>query len=437
MVPFADILRTTLVVASHAVTLCVLSEPRKRIKHPLFMWFLVFLLLELICLATVVPAGLDETATLLCYAALVILCPFFFSLLSSGSVFRSLFLFLVYATEFMFSVFISTIISAMLFSGNIYATITIRTLISLIVTVLIACCFKRRFLEAAEGMDKGWGLLVVFALIACLSFSAIALAANMIKTESIMLFLFSISFMIFIAVVAILARIIRLMNSRRTVGEMKVQQRILESELASEKAFVENAIKSREDIRHHNSLLLEYLELGDLDGIKEYLQEFDTELDSQAIQSFCDNTAINALMRAASRKCLADGIAFSASLDIPENLPLSGPELVTVFGNILDNAYESCIGDEIDKPFMSFTARSRDGAVFAELQNSIAGNVRWENGLPVRKTGGGTGMKSVESVLARYSGMLECKVESGVFYTRIILPLDNRRISRRRKRLWR
>ena len=422
MVPFADILRTTLVVASHAVTLCVLSEPRNRIKHPLFMWFLVFLLLELICLATVVPAGLDETATLLCYAALVILCPFFFSLLSSGSVFRSLFLFLVYATEFMFSVFISTIISAMLFSGNIYATITIRTLISLIVTVLIACCFKRRFLEAAEGMDKGWGLLVVFALIACLSFSAIALAANMIKTESIMLFLFSISFMIFIAVVAILARIIRLMNSRRTVGEMKVQQRILESELASEKAFVENAIKSREDIRHHNSLLLEYLELGDLDGIKEYLQEFDTELDSQAIQSFCDNTAINALMRAASRKCLADGIAFSASLDI---------------GNILDNAYESCIGDEIDKPFMSFTARSRDGAVFAELQNSIAGNVRWENGLPVRKTGGGTGMKSVESVLARYSGMLECKVESGVFYTRIILPLDNRRISRRRKRLWR
>ncbi len=421
----ADIVRTTLVIATHSVALCLLSEPRKGIRHPVLVWFLVFVVLDAVCLSLIIPAGLGVATSGICFVFLLLMYLILFPLLSSGPIFKSLFLFMAYVTFFMFSVTLAEIISRVFFAGSDWATIIIRTAISSVLFLVFALKLKASFLRATEGIEDGWGLLTVFALVASLSYSAMAISSVfVIESKVVLFFLFMVFSLLFAASAVVIVRSIILMNDRSRADQMLVQKKLLENELETEKSFVKSALKSREELRHHNHILLESLENGDIGKVKEFLRDYEVELSSSSLPSWCENNVVNAMLRIISRKCLAQDIAFKAEADIPDNLPLSGPEIVAVFGNLLENAYESCLAAGTPGSFIALSCRRRGNTLFVDISNTVSGKVLWENGSPVTaKNGHGIGMRSVSSVLSRYGGMLECKQKGNVFHSRVILPL--------------
>ncbi len=205
---------------------------------------------------------------------------------------------------------------------------------------------------------------------------------------------------------------------------VKMQQELLTLELSSHENFLNMAKQSRHDLRHHNSILCEYLVSGDVGGALEYLRYYDESLAERGITQHCKHSAANAVLRLYERKANAANITFALKADIPEDLSISPADFGTMLSNILENALEACQRSNSPAPMISFQADTDDDRLKIELCNSVNDNVKFEQDLPVStKKNGGTGTKSVLGIVEKHKGMLHFTQEKDVFITRIILPL--------------
>ncbi len=205
------------------------------------------------------------------------------------------------------------------------------------------------------------------------------------------------------------------------------QQELLQTELIAQESFVNFAKQNRHDMRHHNALLVDYLERGDVNGAKEYLLQHDALIVETTLKKYCENVVANAVIRRYARRSENSGISFSVEANIPEQLPLTAPETGELFSNLLENAYEACEKVKCGA-YIALTVHTDHESLRLELRNSVAiQTVFHESGLPLTtKEGGGAGTRSTATIVQRYGGMLRFTQEDDVFITQIILQLDKK-----------
>ncbi len=139
------------------------------------------------------------------------------------------------------------------------------------------------------------------------------------------------------------------------------------------------------------------------------------------LEVFCENTVANALLRHTARRC-GDTVPFTCRAVIPAELSLTGPELATVLGNVLENAWEASRRSEA--PWISVTARIHIRMLLVEVKNAVSGATQFEDDLPVStKPGGGLGLKSASRVLEKHGGILQCHRTGDTFFTQVAIPL--------------
>lgn len=205
----------------------------------------------------------------------------------------------------------------------------------------------------------------------------------------------------------------------------EARQELLQAELVTQETFVNLARQNRHDLRHHNALLVDYLERGDVEGAKDYLLQHDANIAQAALKQYCKNTVANSVLRLYAQRAEKGGFLFSADTDVPEKLPLTAPEIGELFGNIMENACEACerVGSG---GVIALTALTDNGSLLLEMHNSVAVQTVFDKmGLPITtKTGGGTGTKSTANIVKRYGGMLRFSQEDDMFITQMILPLS-------------
>jgi hypothetical protein len=205
------------------------------------------------------------------------------------------------------------------------------------------------------------------------------------------------------------------------------QQEILQTELVAQESFVNLAKQNRHDMRHHNALLVDYLERGDVNGAREYLLQHDALISEATLMQYCENVVANAVIRRYARRSANGGISFSAEANIPEQIPLTAPEIGELFGNLLENACEACEKVK-DGAYITLSVHTDNESLRLELRNSVAFQTVFnEAGLPLTtKEEGGAGAGSIAAIVQRHGGMLRFTQEGNVFVTQIILQLDGR-----------
>jgi len=200
---------------------------------------------------------------------------------------------------------------------------------------------------------------------------------------------------------------------------------LLEAEILSYQESLETARQTRHDLRHHNALVLDFLENGDASGAMDYLRQNNEALAAAKPLQYSANPTANAVLRVYSRQAQANGIAFAAAADFPERLPLTAPELGALLSNLLENAAEACKKAEPARRSITVRAETDETALRLEVRNSVAGAVAFAGGMPVSaRPGGGTGTKSIAHIVQSRSGMLRFKQEDGEFVAQIVLPLS-------------
>ena len=222
----------------------------------------------------------------------------------------------------------------------------------------------------------------------------------------------------------------RVLQSQKKLHEAEEQRisgdkyaQLLRLELSAEKEYVAKAKQNRHDMRHSIGVVLAYLDAGDIDGAKAYLKEYDDAIGESALESYCENDVLNALLRLTVRRCKQANVAYRIETEIPAELPYTKVETGALFGNLFENAYEAA--KQCEKPFVHITSSCRDGRLFLEIRNSVAIETVFENDLPITsKAEGGIGIKSAQGILEKHGGLIRLAQEQNVFVTQMIQPLS-------------
>lgn len=420
-----ELFRYTSLDVFHAIALCLITDCRYSRRTCRLVWTAegaanVLLVLILYLLP---PLGL-ESGPLLIFSLL--------SMLSYGVVYmwlsrrpwqRSLFLFAAYAAVFLFSIGISFSLFRLLFPDSDILFTVLRTAFLAAYVLLLGWFLRPAFLRATADVTEGWGTMAAMAVV---TLAVICLAlAGMILLGSDPLRWLVIQLLMLALVAAEYAAILRMMDllSRQQAARAaEAQRKLLESQLAAEREFVTQARAHRHDTRHHVALLADYLERGDTAGAKKYLAQYMTGLDGDALESYCENPVADALLRLTARRCRENGIPYAIQAVIPERMSLSGPELATVLGNVLENAWEAARACQAPK--LSVTAQQKGRSLLVEVENTVNHPSQFEDDLPLTtKPGGGQGLKTVRRTLEKHGGMLRCSRQDSVFDTQMTIPL--------------
>lgn len=145
----------------------------------------------------------------------------------------------------------------------------------------------------------------------------------------------------------------------------------------------------------------------------------------------CSHKILNALF--VERKSYVDEKGIRLEFDITEPLYLQGIEdmdLVTLIGNILDNAVKAEEQAAEPEGILFSMKMSKEGRhIIIQLENSFS-EMNSENQNKGSETGHigakhGIGMRSVHKIVRKYGGMMENQKEDGRYWIKIILPVQS------------
>lgn len=212
----------------------------------------------------------------------------------------------------------------------------------------------------------------------------------------------------------------RNMRSISVLEREKARQRLLESELAAYDESLATAKQVRHDLHHHNTVVLEYLSSGDMEGARKYLLGYDEFLNQTALPEFCKNKTANAIVRLYARQALASKVAFSVTASIGEQVSLPEPDLAVILSNLLENALRAA--QAASDPMVSVHI-SQSGTLRMEVRNTMAGTAVFSpDGLPLSaRPDGGIGTQSVRRIVTHYGGMLRFQQAENEFIAQVIL----------------
>ena len=186
--------------------------------------------------------------------------------------------------------------------------------------------------------------------------------------------------------------------------------------------YMEDMREARHDLRQHLGVIWAFLEREDIDGLKRYLQAYERRLPAGIHRTFTRNFALNAVCTHFAEEARKYEIDYDVSLDTPEHLPISEPEVCALLGNLLENAVDAC-RTVSSAPFIKVRGMWEDGRMVITVDNSCGQAPVWEGERlrSSKRNGAGTGTWVVRRTAERSGGTAEFTYEDGVFYASVLL----------------
>lgn len=202
------------------------------------------------------------------------------------------------------------------------------------------------------------------------------------------------------------------MERERIAGNMKEQILLQKKqyEFYLQKREAERIF--RHDARHRDSILISYLENGEVEGAKEFLKKELAEIEKNAKIPFCENTLINAVLSEYRTKAEQEGLEFSARIQMPKELACDEAEFCVMRSNLLENSLDAA------KSYIAISIKHLNHQLSLNVKNDYEGELKKSaenNYLTTKPQGSGLGLKSVEAILKSNSGFLKIKDTDGVF----------------------
>lgn len=210
----------------------------------------------------------------------------------------------------------------------------------------------------------------------------------------------------------------------------KTLNKTIESNMNSQVKYYEQLLKSNENLRkfrHDFSNikigLNSYLSNKDIDGAKEYLNSLNIMMSETPIIFHSGNNIIDSLLSDKENYVKDSNINIIFEGIIPE-CAIKPVELCIIFGNILDNAIESCQNiNNSDLKEIKISSIQKQSYLFISITNPVNETVIIDNN-NISTTKGNTelhgiGLYSVKQVLNNYHGHLHLSCKDKIFTTEI------------------
>lgn len=178
----------------------------------------------------------------------------------------------------------------------------------------------------------------------------------------------------------------------------------------------------RHDMRHRLLAISAMLQQNDIPAALDYIGASQQALDATAVERYCADPALDAVLSSYFRQARKLGIRLEAHIDLPSQLPMSAAELSTVFANALENMIHAV--RELPAEERRMVCRCIGSpCLMMEFSNPCGQDTRLgPDGLPIpRSSGHGIGTRSIAAFAEKYQAVCTFQVENGWFKLRLAL----------------
>ena len=192
------------------------------------------------------------------------------------------------------------------------------------------------------------------------------------------------------------------------------EQEVLELKVNVLEERFKGMLKSRQvvhDMKNHLLALRRYEQERDWDGIHEYLEKLSDAILVRNYQVWTGNQMLDMILNQKMQDAKDSGVQMTIQTKVFTKLPFTDWEIITLFGNLLDNALEATQKVTSENPWIHVKFIRRNRLFYVEIENSAEEAVKVENGqLRSQKEENGLhgyGMKNVREIVEKHEGDLQ------------------------------
>lgn len=181
----------------------------------------------------------------------------------------------------------------------------------------------------------------------------------------------------------------------------------------------------RHDYRNHIQMMKVLAASGDMDALKVYLDELDTDLNTVDTVVKTGNPMADAILNSKISLARSRNIPTQVDAHIPVKLKMSELDLCCIIGNLFDNAMEASMALPEEKRLIRVYMDMKGTQLYISFTNFTAAKKLSKVGKGFRTSKGeghGFGLVRMDDIVSRYDGYLSRNSEDGAFTTEILIP---------------
>ena len=181
----------------------------------------------------------------------------------------------------------------------------------------------------------------------------------------------------------------------------------------------------RHDYRNHIQMMKVLAANGDMDALKVYLDELDTDLNTVDTVVKTGNPMADAILNSKISLARSRNIPTQVDAHIPVKLKMSELDLCCIIGNLFDNAMEASMALPEEKRMIRVYMDMKGTQLYISFTNCTAAKKLSKVGKGFKTSKGeghGFGLVRIDDIVSRYDGYLSRNSEDGAFTTEILIP---------------
>lgn len=181
----------------------------------------------------------------------------------------------------------------------------------------------------------------------------------------------------------------------------------------------------RHDYRNHIQAMKVMAANGNMDGIKAYLDELDTDLNTVDTVVKTGNAMADAILNSKISLAQSKSIAVHCDAHIPVKLQMSELDLCCILGNLFDNAIEASLSLPESERQIRVYMDMKGTQLYISFTNFTSGRKLDKVGNIFKTSKGdghGFGLVRIDNIIERLGGYLSRNSEDGAFTTEILIP---------------
>ena len=181
----------------------------------------------------------------------------------------------------------------------------------------------------------------------------------------------------------------------------------------------------RHDYRNHIQMMKALAANGDMDALRAYLDELDTDLNTVDTVVKTGNPMADAILNSKISLARSRNIPTQVDAHIPVKLKMSELDLCCIIGNLFDNAMEASMALPEEKRMIRVYMDMKGTQLYISFTNFTAAKKLSKVGKGFKTSKGeghGFGLVRMDDIVSRYDGYLSRNSEDGAFTTEILIP---------------
>ena len=269
--------------------------------------------------------------------------------------------------------------------------------------------------HAARNITNGWAQMIVvnailFMTVILASVFPVRIAS--FSDPTVLSF-----FSLVIAIMAVYPVIFSNINNMSEVAikrEVEKQNKLLLAQIEVEDVQLAAESHARHDRRHHNQVMLELVNMGDIERLREYLKSLVREhSDVNIDESYCENVTVNTVLTVYARRAKENGINLKISAIVSKDADILPQDIVIVIANLFENAVNATSKLKNNHRLIEISIKENARRLFVKVDNPCKSSMTFD------ETKYGVGIHSVIATVNKYDGMCDFTANNGVFSAKI------------------